>query len=106
MCAAASEAEMWAAVISGSEEGGDGGVGIVLIARMGARNSVVKSASVADCRIAAFEAGRVVLREALEASSQRRETPFSRRALVTGGRIVASAASSMRRVSTALQAAA
>ena len=101
MCAIAKETAVWA-TISGSE---DGGVGIVLMARIGARNSVVKSASVADCRTAALEAGRVAVREVLESSSQRSETPFSSSTVATEGRSVGRTASSMRRVSTALQAA-
>ena len=48
---------------------------------------------------------RVDVRADLETGSQRRETPFSRRAVATGGRMVDRAVESTRRVSTALQAA-
>ena len=45
------------------------------------------------------------MKAAFDALSQRRETPFSRRADATAGRIVDRADSSMRSVSTALHAA-
>lgn len=82
-----------------------GGAGMVLMARIGARNSVVKSSSVADCRIVASAFERVAARAVLEAGSQRRETPWESSAAATAGRIVGRAISSTRRVSTALQAA-
>ena len=44
-------------------------------------------------------------RASLEERSQRRETPLDRRAAAIAGRMVVRAASSTRRVSTALQAA-
>jgi len=80
-------------------------VKMVLMARIGARNSVVKSASVASLRMAACDLMREVESTAFEVASQRRETPFSRSADAAAGRMVESAASSTRSVSTALQAA-
>ena len=94
---------MWA--IARAQEVLAGFPGMVLTARMGARNSVAKSSSVAVWRMEASFLGRAVERADLEASSQRRETPFSRSAEATGGRTVLRAVSSTRSVSTALQAA-
>lgn len=78
---------------------------MVFTARIGARNSVVKSASVASCKMAACDLTRELESTALEVASQRRETPFSSSADATVGRMVESAASSTSSVSTALQAA-
>ena len=80
-------------------------VKMVLIARIGARNSVAKSVSVASCRMTASDFGSVVERTAFEVASQRRETPLVRSADTTFGRMVERAVSSTSRVSTALHAA-
>ena len=84
---------------------GVGVLGMVLKARMGARNSVVKSCFVASWRIVDSFSGREAERAVLEGASQRRETPFLRRAEATAGRMVDRAAASTRSVSTALHAA-
>ena len=95
---------MWAMARS-QDVVGRGLEGTVLMARTRSRNSVLKSSSVASCKMALRFDGRASLRAALEGWSQRTETPFSRSAFATGGRIEERASSCTRRVSTALQAA-
>ena len=64
-----------------------------------------KSASVASCNSAAWCEATDDVSAALEAGSQRNETPRDRSVSAIVGRRVVSAASSTRRVSRALQAA-